>query len=60
MKSKDKAAQIAYIPQLIEGTDLTVFDTVLLGRLPYYKIYPTKFRNFVHFKALAHGHISFH
>ena len=42
MKSKDKAAQIAYIPQLIEGTDLTVFDTVLLGRLPYYKIYPTK------------------
>lgn len=42
IKSKDKAAQIAYIPQVIEGTDLTVFDTVLLGRLPYYKIYPTK------------------
>ena len=39
---KEKANYIAYVPQLIEGNDLTVRDTVLLGRLPYYKIYPNK------------------
>lgn len=39
---KVKADYLAYIPQLIEGTDLTVFDTILLGRLPYYKVYPNK------------------
>ena len=39
---KLKASYISYIPQLIEGNDLTVFDTILLGRLPYFKIYPNK------------------
>ena len=39
---KLKADYIAYIPQFIQGTDLTVFDTIILGRLPFYKIYPTK------------------
>ena len=42
IKSKKKAEYIAYIPQLVEGNDLTVLDTVLLGRLPYFKIYPNK------------------
>ena len=42
LTSREKADYISYVPQLIAGNDLTVFDTVLLGRLPYYKIYPTK------------------
>ena len=42
LKAKEKAEYISYVPQLIAGNDLTVFDTVLLGRLPYYKIYPTR------------------
>ncbi len=37
-----KANNIAYVPQLIEGNNLTVKDTILLGRLPFYKIYPSK------------------
>ena len=37
-----RADYLAYVPQLIKGNNLTVKDTVLLGRLPYYKIYPTK------------------
>lgn len=37
-----KANYIAYVPQLIEGNNLTVKDTILLGRLPFYKIYPSK------------------
>ena len=37
-----KANHLAYVPQLIEGNNLTVKDTVLLGRLPFYKIYPSK------------------
>ncbi|MBE6136292.1 MAG: ABC transporter ATP-binding protein [Erysipelotrichaceae bacterium] len=42
LKAKEKASYISYVPQLIAGNDLTVYDTVLLGRLPYYKIYPTR------------------
>ena len=42
LNAKEKADYISYVPQLIGGNDLTVFDTVILGRLPYYKIYPTK------------------
>ena len=42
LSAKEKAEYISYVPQLIAGNDLTVFDTVLLGRLPYYKIYPTR------------------
>ena len=39
---KEKAEYIAYVPQLVNGTNLTVKETVLLGRLPFYKIYPNK------------------
>ena len=42
LKAKEKAAYISYVPQLIQGNDLTVFDTVLLGRLPYYNVYPSR------------------
>lgn len=37
-----KAHYMAYVPQLIEGNELTVKETILLGRLPFYKIYPSK------------------
>ncbi len=40
LKPKQKAGYLAYIPQLIKGNDLTVYDTIILGRLPYYGIYP--------------------
>ena len=39
---KEKADYLSYVPQLINGTDLTVKETILLGRLPYYKFYPNK------------------
>ena len=42
LSAKEKAEYISYVPQLIAGNDLTVYDTVLLGRLPYYKIYPNR------------------
>lgn len=42
LNAKEKSDYISYVPQLISGNDLTVFDTVILGRLPYYKIYPNK------------------
>ena len=38
---KVKSSYISYVPQLIEGNELTVKDTIVLGRLPYYKIYPS-------------------
>lgn len=42
LKAKERASYISYVPQLVAGNDLTVYDTVLLGRLPYYKLYPSK------------------
>lgn len=42
LKAKDKSHYLSYVPQLIEGNDLSVFDTILLGRLPYYHLYPKK------------------
>ena len=42
LSAKEKASYLSYVPQLVAGNDLTVYDTVLLGRLPYYKLYPTK------------------
>ena len=34
MTPRLKAEHISYVPQLINGNDLTVYDTILLGRLP--------------------------
>ncbi len=42
MTPSKKAKYISYVPQLINGTDLTVYDTILLGRLPHYKLYPSQ------------------
>ncbi len=35
------AKRVAYLPQTVPTGDLTVFDTVLLGRKPHMRIYPT-------------------
>ena len=42
MNRRERAEQIAYVPQDIQFGDLTVFDTVLLGRLPYFGIKASK------------------
>ena len=39
---KEKSKQIAYVPQLINGNDLSVKESIILGRLPYFKLYPSK------------------
>ncbi len=40
LKLKDRAKLIAYVPQNIEFSSLSVFDSVLLGRLPYFYSFP--------------------
>ena len=40
--SKDKAKLIAYVPQILDETSLTVFDFLLLGRMPYFNMFPSK------------------
>ena len=42
MNRRERAEQIAYVPQDIRFGDLTVFDTVLLGRLPYFGLRASK------------------
>ena len=42
IKNNEKAKLFALVPQLIEGSDLSVYETLLLGRLPYFDIYPRK------------------
>lgn len=42
LKNKDKAKLISYVPQSIQGTDLTVKETITLGRIPHFMLYPTK------------------
>lgn len=42
MPPKEKAVYISYVPQNIKGNNLTVEETILLGRLPFYKLYPNK------------------
>ena len=36
LSRRERAAYIAYVPQDIQFGDLTVFDTVLMGRMPYF------------------------
>ena len=36
MKRRERARQIAYVPQHIHFGDLTVFDSVLMGRVSYF------------------------
>ena len=42
MSRRERAEQIAYVPQDIQFGGLTVFDTVLLGRLPYFGLKASK------------------
>lgn len=40
MKFSQKSKLIGYVPQSLEFGDLSVFDTILLGRLPYFYASP--------------------
>ena len=40
--SKEKAKIIAYVPQILNETNLTVYDFLLLGRIPYFNLSPSK------------------
>lgn len=40
--SKEKAKLIAYVPQILDETNLTVYDFLLLGRIPYFNLSPSK------------------
>ncbi len=42
MPRKQRARLIGYVPQNINFGELTVFDSVLLGRMPYFGLYPSK------------------
>ncbi len=42
MSRRERAALVAYVPQQIEFGDLTVFQTVLAGRVSYYSIKPSR------------------
>lgn len=42
MKSTERARKIAYLPQSIEFTPLSVYETIMLGRLPYFGLMPGK------------------
>lgn len=42
LKRDDLARAIAYVPQLSEAGALTVYEAVLLGRLPHYHLVPSK------------------
>ncbi len=41
-KRKEWAQKIAYVPQRIPSSSLSVFETVLLGRMPYFSLTPGK------------------
>jgi iron complex transport system ATP-binding protein len=42
LKPKERAKKIAYVPQEISFPPLTVEEVVLLGRLPYFSLFPSK------------------
>ena len=42
MTRRQRAALVAYVPQQIEYGDLTVYQTVLTGRVSYYSVKPSK------------------
>lgn len=41
-KRKDWAKRIAYVPQRIPSSSLSVLETVILGRLPYFSLSPSE------------------
>lgn len=42
MKEKERSRILSYCPQKISENSLTVYDTILLGRLPYLSSHPKK------------------
>lgn len=42
LKNKDLSKAISFVPQNINGTDLTVNETILLGRLPSFDLFPKR------------------
>ena len=42
MSGRERAGIVAYVPQQMEFGDLTVYQTVLAGRVSYYSIRPSK------------------
>lgn len=42
MSSRERSKRIAYVPQQVSFGELTVFNTVLTGRLPYFILNPGK------------------
>lgn len=42
MKFKDRAKLISYVPQTIEFGDLSVYETILSGRVTHYSLFPSK------------------
>ena len=42
MTRRQRAALVAYVPQQIEYGDLTLYQTVLTGRVSYYSVKPSK------------------
>ena len=42
MTRRERASLVAYVPQQIDFGDLTVYQTVLTGRVSYYSIKPSK------------------
>ncbi len=42
MNRREKAAIVAYVPQQIEFGDLTVYQAVLMGRVSYFNIRPSR------------------
>lgn len=42
IKPKEKAKLLSYVPQQIEETELTIEETLELGRLPYFDVYLSK------------------
>ena len=42
LRNKDLSKVISFVPQNINGTDLTVSETILLGRLPSFDLFPKR------------------
>ena len=53
VSSKERAKLIAYVPQDITMAELTVFDTVLMGRMPYFGLRSAKEDEEVVWKVLS-------
>lgn len=53
MKPRERAKKIAYVPQILDFEPGTVYDTVMLGRLPYFLVVPSPHDHEVVSKVLS-------